>query len=411
MTGPALFGGVERKTSAPPIKPSLLHLLEATSAGAARFVCDVLLNIDLASFDVSFAYSLERSDQRFHQDLRDIEARGVTTYEIPMVRRISPVSDGNAFLELRRLLQRRNFDLIHTHSSKAGFLGRLAARSVRRQIVTVYSPHAIAISLHPAYGYLERFAGLFTDAIVGVSRSEHKELESYRLVPNRSVHHVTAAIDVRRYLVDQTAVDHRERWSLPSGAILVGTAGRLSAQKDPFTFLEVAKAVIDRNPLAYFVWIGDGELREPLEQRIRAAGIGDRMMLLGYRPDIRPLLSSLDVFLLTSRYESFGYVTCEAMALQKPVVATCVSGSNELVAHEETGFLAPPGDLAALVKYTLCLVESQSLRGRMGTAGRRRVEQLFDLPRMIRDMEGLYWKLLRPQAAPVLSTANVREGA
>src|SRR5580658_1306806 len=128
-------------------RASVLHVLEATSAGAARYVADVLLNIDTEAFKVTFVYSPIRADERFRRDLARIRDRGIAVHEIPMVRQIDPMADAQSFLGLRQVIRDGSFDLVHGHSSKAGFLARLAARSVSRKIVTIYSPHAIAIAL------------------------------------------------------------------------------------------------------------------------------------------------------------------------------------------------------------------------------------------------------------------------
>jgi glycosyltransferase involved in cell wall biosynthesis len=297
-------------------------------------------------------------------------------------------------MALRQMIGERRFDLVHGHSSKAGFLARLAARSVSRKIVTVYSPHAIAISLNPKYRHLERFAGMFTDAMLGVSRSEREELERYDLVPAEKLCHVTAAVDVDAYRGPFAPV-LRERYGVPKNAILVGTAGRMSRQKDPLTFIEIARIVAATEPRAYFVWIGDGELRDQVVARAEQAGIAGRLILPGYSPDIRPWLASLDIFLLTSLYESFGYVTCEAMALGKPVVATRVAGSVELVANGENGFLGSKADPESMAPWVTLLARDSVLRTAMGQNSRQRVEKLYNLKRMTNDLENLYRHLLR----------------
>ncbi len=381
-----------------PRRPSVLHVLEATSAGAARYVSDVLLNINTEAFDVCFAYSMARADERFRNDLDRIRARGIALCEIPMKREIDPVADLTAFFDLRRLMKRHKFDIVHGHSSKAGFLARVAAKSVSGRTVTVYSPHAICISVKPKYRYLERFAAAFTDAILGVSQSECAELDQYRLVPRRKLHFVTAAVDVDAYnyhgqpqLENKTV---REKYGLPANAVLVGTAGRLSRQKDPITFLEVAAIVLSTEPNAWFVWIGDGELREATIARARELGIEQRLILPGYLPDIKAWLSALDIFLLTSIYESFGYVTCEAMALARPVVATRVAGSSELVSSGQTGFLATKESPESLAAYVTLLIRDEQLRVKLGQAGRRKAEAVYNLQRMIADLEKLYDSLL-----------------
>ncbi len=389
---------------------SVLHILESTSAGAARYVADVLLNLDLEAFDVSFAFSMIRADARFRKDLEKMRARGIATFEIPMTRGIDPLADGRAFFRLYRLLRKSRFDIVHCHSSKAGFLGRIAAKLAYRDTLTLYSPHAIAISVKPVYWYLEKFAAPFTDAMVGVSASECDQLAEYRLVPSSKLEYITAAIDVGGCENLNGGEDVRDRFNIPKDVVLVGTAGRLAPQKDPLTFLKVADIIRRQNIAAHFLWIGDGELREKVVAEARALGVESMITFAGYCQNLLPVVSAIDVFALTSVYESFGYVTCEAMALSKPVVGTNVAGTKELVVDGTTGFLVEPRDAEAFAEKLAILIQDAALRKSMGRAGRVRAEKEYDLARMIGEIEQFYRKLMsRSGLDPVASTVSFRK--
>lgn len=373
----------------------ILHMIESSSAGSARYAADLLLNIDTSRFDVTFVYSPYRADARFWSDLKLIQARGIRVVEIPMARSIDPKMDLAAFAKVFRLMRRSKFDLVHLHSSKAGFLGRFAAKLARRKTVTVYCPHAIAISIHKIFGYLEKLAGHFTDAMVAVSESEQQQLAEFGLVPESRIRRVTAAIDVFGYNkpVDRGGV--RQQYGIPEDAIVVATAGRLAAQKDPLSYLQAAQIIAESNPNVYFIWMGDGELGGEIRRKVIGTGLSDRILFPGYSPNIQPVLAAADIFVLSSIYESFGYVTCEAMALGKPVVGTDVAGTQELVQDGTTGLLVPPRDPAALAEALQKLISFPSLRQSMGSAGRKRAEVHFDLSRMIKETEELYLRLLR----------------
>jgi glycosyltransferase involved in cell wall biosynthesis len=393
MTPALTIGTAEVPTRAAP-RPKILHLLEATSAGAARYTSDVLLRIDTGAFDVGFAYSPRRADERFWRDLSAIQARGIRTFEIPMSRSIRPLDDAKALWRIYRLVKEHRFDVVHGHSSKAGFLGRLAAKLADSRVLTIYSPHAISISANPAYGPLERMAGYFTDAMLGVSRSERDELEGYKLIPASKLHHVTAGIDIPGFAAYRDDGEFRRRWRIPEDAVLIGTAGRLAPQKDPLTFVRAAAQLRRDGVPAYFAWAGDGDMRRQAESLAESLGVGSQIRFTGYYPDLRPFLAALDVFALTSRYESFGYVTCEAMAMGKPVVATDVAGSNELVRDGETGFLVPSGGVAECAAALGKLAGDAFLRRAMGQAAQQRAREHYDVRRMVRQVEDVYRKLL-----------------
>lgn len=144
----------------------------------------------------------------------------------------------------------------------------------------------------------------------------------------------------------------------------------------------------------YFVWVGSGELLDAVRQFISDVDVKSRARLIGWRTDVDQLLAGADIFLLTSEYESFGYVTCEAMAQGLPVVATNVSGSIDIIEHDVTGFLAPVGDTDAIARHVLRLAADPDLRNRMGKAGNRRVREAFNVEKMVSEVESLYTRLL-----------------
>ncbi len=379
------------------VRPKVLEVLEATALGTGRYITDLLLNMDIEAFDVSLAYSplRFRSDEPFLRNVQRMKARGVHVYEIPMQRKISPVDDAKALLALYRLIKTERFDIVHGHSSKAGFLARLAAKLADPRIITVYSPHAVSIPLHPRYWYVERLAGLLTNVMLGVSRSERDELESYRLVAPSKLRYVTIGIDTAAYSGPFGGDEFRRRMGVPQGTILIGSAGRVTAQKDPATFLKAAAALLERGVCAHFTWAGYGELESASERLARTLGIEQQVTFLGYCPDLRPFLDAIDIFALTSRFESFGYVTCEAMAMGKPVVATNVSGSNELVLPGVTGYLVDFADAQACAVAFRELAMDETLRHRMGEAGRARAREHYELDGMIRGIEQVYRESLR----------------
>jgi glycosyltransferase involved in cell wall biosynthesis len=392
MTATSVITQEQRSVPVPTVRPKVLEVLEATALGTGRYISDLLLNLDTAALDLSLAYSpfRFRSDEPFLRDVQRMMARGVHVYEIPMQRKISPIEDARALSNLYRLIKTQHFDIVHGHSSKAGFLARLAAKLADPRIVTIYSPHAISIPLSPKYWYVERFAGMLTSIMLGVSRSERDQLEGYRLVPLSKLRYVTIGINTAAYRGSFGGAELRKRIGIPQETILIGSAGRLTAQKDPATFLKAAAVLLQRGVNAHFAWAGYGELESASQELARRLGIEQQVTFLGYCPDIRPFLDAVDIFALASRFESFGYVTCEAMAMGKPVVATNVAGSNELVLPGVTGYLVDVSDAPGFAVALHELADDLKLRHRMGEAGRARAREHYDLQRMTRAIEHLY---------------------
>lgn len=179
---------------------------------------------------------------------------------------------------------------------------------------------------------------------------------------------------------------------------MVGTVGWLTQQKDPATFLRAAARVAAARPDVRFAWCGSGELEGEARALAASLGIADRVQFLGYRPDARAVLAAYDVFVLASRFEGVAYSPLDAMALERPVVATAVTGTRDTVVDGVHGYLVPPGDATALADRILTLVASPDLREAMGRAGRQLVERRFRAEQMVAKTAALYRELAAASA-------------
>jgi glycosyltransferase involved in cell wall biosynthesis len=275
-------------------------------------------------------------------------------------------------------------DVIHAHSSKAGFLVRLAAALRGRRSQTIFTPHAwsfwaVGGKEARTYTALERMAAHWCRTIVTVSESEREaglaakvgRPEQYMVIPN--------GIDLDKYARDPAPV--------PGRIVMVG---RLSRQKRPDVALRAFAELRRSHPEARLDVLADGPLRRETEELLAELGLGDAVRLLGDRPDVADRLAEAACLLLTSDYEGCPLAVLEAMAAGVPVVATDVRGVRELVRHGETGLLAEarrPDLLAA--QLSDLLADPQKARA-MGLAGRRLARAQFSSQRMLADVEGLY---------------------
>jgi glycosyltransferase involved in cell wall biosynthesis len=289
--------------------------------------------------------------------------------------------DTQGFRELTAHLRSRQFDLVHTHSSKAGALGRLAARrtSVPAIVHTFhgfpfheFQPAALRRGLLAAERRLARFTDYFLSAGTMVAA------EAIRLGLASPERIRTIDVPVEDDIPSTTPASRchaRELMGVPPEAKVVGTAARLSGQKAP---LDMVKAMefLDR-PDVYLVWIGDGELRPQTERAVRRAGLESRFLLLGERTDVPVLLPGLDVFALSSLYEGLPCAVVEAMTCGIPVVATAVNSVPEIVMPGRTGLLAPPGDPQQLARALAFMLDSPDAAAEMAQAARARIGDAF----------------------------------
>ena len=333
-------------------------------------------------------------------------ARGVHVIVEPnLVRRISPWHDLVATLRLRRAMRSGGYDIVHTHSSKAGILGRIAARLAGVPVI-VHTAHGWGFNdqqpwyLYWLYVVLERMCAPFTGAIVVVGAPDRDKglslgigrPEQYRLI--RSGIEVQAFRDVRT-----SRDDARRRLGLPRDAFVIGSVGRLEGQKAPLDLLAAFVPVAAERPETHLVYVGEGFWRGELEAAIARAGLEGRVHLTGLRRDVPELLRAFDVFALASRWEGLPRVFPQAMEAGLPIVATRVDGAPDAVTPGENGWLVEVGDTAAMARYLRALACDPALARRMGGAGRARVDE-FAVERMVEALTELYTTLSAKNGAP-----------
>jgi glycosyltransferase involved in cell wall biosynthesis len=388
----------------------------SAGTGAPTPVVHVITQLELGGAQQNTLTTLARLDRaRFAPQLvcgvggmLDDEARalGVPVHFLPeLVRPVSPLRDERARRAITAILEplaAAGPVVVHTHSSKAGILGRHAAVVAKARPV-VHTVHGFGHEALPAGPVraigllLERRCARRTDAFLSVSRANIERGRQLRLFGDRPVHLVRSGIDIAEFArAPQLRDAARAALGIPAGAPLVGLIGNLKPQKAPLDFVALAAEVARARPEARFVLAGDGELRPEVERAVAAAGLQSRFALLGWRRDVAALLGALDVLVLTSRWEGLPRVCPQAMAAGKPIVATAVDGVPEAVVEGRNGYLFQPGDVPRAAAAVLRILGDASLAARLGAAGRAAVEE-FDERRMVAEQERIYTALL---AAP-----------
>jgi glycosyltransferase involved in cell wall biosynthesis len=330
----------------------------------------------------------------------EVRARGVQLTILPsLVREVHLLKDPAALVALARLIRRGRYDIVHTHSSKAGILGRWAARLADVPII-VHTVHGWGhhdrqrTLVRRTYILLERITQRVTDRLVVVSpRNLEKGLADSIAVPEKYVT-IRSGIELDRFRVSARPREAvRAELGIPQGAVVVGTVTRLSPQKAPLDFVAAAAQVAAQRRDAHFVIVGDGPLRAEVEAQVSALGLAGRVRLTGLRRDVPDLLHSFDIFALTSLWEGLPRVLPQAMAAGLPIVATAVDGNAEAVMDGVNGFLTPAGDPSAMAGALLRMLDGPALRREMGQVGQTMVEE-FGAVKMVQDIAALYEALL-----------------
>ena len=376
---------------------SIVHILTKLELGGAQQTALALAAHQAAAgHRVAFVAGIEGALVPALRQMRGVEA--VLLPEL--IHPISLWSDRVCVLRLAADLRARRPDIVHTHSSKAGILGREAARraGVRGVVHTAYgwSFHQFQNPVAGAlFRFLERRAARTTSRLVAVSDAVRNQgIEAAVGRPDQYTT-ILNAVDLGRFLSIRPArgtVPIREKLGLPDGAPIVAMIGNFKKQKAPEDFVAVAARVAGRAQGAHFVFVGDGVRRSEIEERAASSGFADRIHFVGWRGDVDEILAETSVVLQTSLWEGLPMSVLQAMAAARPVVATEVDGTKEAVSDGTTGFLCPPRDIAKLSDRVLSLLEDVGLARQMGEAGRARVRAMpgTDLGGMFAAYDAVY---------------------
>ncbi len=321
--------------------------------------------------------------------LRDVWLRPVPQ----LVRQVAPVRDVGAVRALRAAIRAFGPRVVHTHSSKAGIVGRFAAR-LERVPVVVHSIHGFGftplqpVAVRALFFAAERLAAAWTDHFVTVSEADRRRGVELGLFTADGVSLIRSGVELDRVRHgDPTGV--AERLGVPADAPLVVQIGNFKPQKAPLDFVRMAALVASRVPEAWFVMVGDGALRPAAEELAGRLGVAERMRFPGWWDDVPALLAATRVSVLSSRHEGLPRAVVESLAAGVPVVASAVDGTVEVVRDGENGFLVAAGDVEGLADRVVALLADDALRRRLAAAAPDHLEE-FDIEDMVRRQEELY---------------------
>ncbi len=374
----------------------VMHVMESTIGGTRRHITDVGRGLVGRGLEVHLVVSAERQPD-FRRELERLAAEGCAIHELPMVRSISPVRDGRHLLALERLLERVRPDIVHTHSSKAGVLGRLASLCTGVG-VRVHTPHTLAFTFREMFGplkralfyHLERQLAGHTRRYVAVSASEACSFASSGVVNASKVSVVCNGVDPRDY--ENVAPIDIASSGLVAGRTTAAVIGLLNIAKGQDWAIE--SLLHPGNGDLQLLLAGAGPMRTELEDLAARLGVAERVAFLGFREDVPSILAACDFLLLPSRWEGMPYVVLEAMASGRAVVATPVNGASDLVVEGETGWLAETTSGEALAEVLAdVLAGGPGVLRSAGEKGRIRVGGAFTTTRMVDDLVDLYSNL------------------
>jgi len=325
----------------------------------------------------------------------------IKSFFIPeLIRKVNPIKDAITLMKIWKLLKSERVDLVHTHSSKAGILGRWAAHFAGVPLI-FHTYHGFGFNdyqkwwTRKAFIWVERVTAWITDKLIVVSSENVKKGLANRIGKERQYEVIHCAIDIKAFSEIKINFDEKKRrFGIEPKSPVVAMIACFKPQKAPQDFIFLAHRVSQVLPSTRFLLVGDGDLRPEVEELIGRFKLEGKVILTGWRRDIPEIMQIIDILVLTSLWEGLPIVFAEAMASGKPIVATNVDGAKEAIIDGVNGFLVEPHNIEKFAERVIRLISDRNLAQRMGGEGRKMVYPTFDFTHMLERMEALYEKSL-----------------
>lgn len=385
---------------ATPKKLKIVRMIARLNVGGpAIHVVLLTAGLDPERFETVLVSGVEGPDEGdMHHLAKD---KGVTPVIVPNLgRELHPWRDLATLWSVYRLLRREKPDIVHTHTAKAGTVGRIAAWLAGVPIV-IHTFHG-----HVLHGYfgrfktgffraIERFLARRCHKIIAVSERVRQDLLKYGVGDEDKVVRIPLGLELEafRHPAPDARDSLRREWGLPDGAFAVGMIARMVPIKRHEDLFRAIPAVLEKHPDTWFIIVGDGERRQELETLAQELGITHRLVFTGFRDDRPDVYSALDLVALTSGNEGLPVAVIEALSSGKPVVATRVGGVPELIEDGVSGFIAEPYDVESISQAFLRALESPERTRGMGLNAQDLTIQRYSIARLIDDLQHLYLDL------------------
>lgn len=330
-------------------------------------------------------------------DYKKFEKLADRVIVLKMAHQINPSSDIKVEKALRKIIKEIKPDIVYAHSSKAGALARIADLGINNKVI--YNPHGWAFNTQRSakkkemYKWVERISTHFCDKIVCISDAEKESALREKICKSDKLQVIYNGIDLEE--IKNTKSKSRKELGIPEDAFVVGQVGRLSEQKAPDTFVKAAKLIKEKIPKAYFILVGDGELRGQIEKMIHEARLDNSFLITGWIDNPAAYMKIMNVgTLLSSRWEGFGLVLPEYMACRVPIVATDVDAIPNIIQDSKNGILVRKNNFEAVSKAVNELFDKSSLRKQLINNAEQVANEKYNAIRLTHESIQMYLRLL-----------------
>ena len=301
---------------------------------------------------------------------------------------------------LRRLFKQNEFEIAHCHGTRAAFWVRLASMNLKKRPKIIYTLHGFHIIRKPFFLkwpliFLEKIFNSQTDILICVSEADKNLVLKYKTILPEKIKVIKNGIDIKKFQITQSEIQKTKKELELENNFILCSIGRLHSQKDFFTVLKSLNLIISRIPNVKLLIVGEGPLRNILEEETRKLGLDKYVKFLGWRDDVPVLINLSDMVILSTNWEGLPLVSLETGAAKKPIIASDVEGVRETIINGKTGFLFKPHSAEDLSKRILELFESKELREKMGESAFEFVSKNFSKEKMIEEHRNLYLSILK----------------
>ena len=318
-----------------------------------------------------------------------------------MVQPLRPFKDTLALIDLTAFLRKNPYHIVHTHNSKAGFLGRLAAKLVGVPVI-VHTVHGFAFHdqeplwRQMLFRNLERLASRWSDRMIFISQPLIDWALKDHIVGEDKITKIYSGIQLDKFhpVKSEEKDQIRSKWSIKKEEAVVGIVSKLWEGKGHTVLIEAFKLLKEKIKDAKLVIVGEGYLYDELFRRVGNNGLRDSVLFTGFQMDVSEIIATFDVAVLPSFFEGMGRVILEAMAMEKPIVASRVGGIPDLIDQGINGLLVRPGDARELADALERVLSDNGLAKKLGKEGRKKIKDQFSADVMVRSIEKLYRELL-----------------
>lgn len=337
-------------------KIKIMHIAQA-NGGVERYLSTFFETFNNERYKHCLIVSKE-----YKKNAQKFKNLNVRLYFVDMKRNINILKDIESSIEIYKIIKKENPQIVYTHSSKAGGLGRIPAKALG--CINIYNPHGWAFDMNISilkkmiFKNIERMLANITDKIVAISDYEKQIAIENSICKKEKINLIENGINVKK--IDKTRNLKKDlNWQ---NKIIIGMVARISSQKSPETFIKIALELLKINDNFRFIIVGDGEERLNIEQKIKDENIEDKILITGWVDNPEEYIQNFDVALLTSAWEGFGLVIPEYMLYKKPVVASNVGGISNIIDNNIDGFLIDNLNVSEFIDKILLLIENLEKR-------------------------------------------------